>query len=182
MAKRGRKRKEGDRYASGKLRPVHDKGNQRVQDQREKYGTHYNTALGRAYAAGLLGDATEALDRYQGGKRFVRVYSRCIGGEAYRCPLDQTPRGSNIIDFEATDQDKIDHDWLHAAMDALDVAGCRPWLDQLIHRIHTDMGPPWLDRLLDGGKDPADQMLLNAALRALDIVAPPRRAMRILVA
>jgi hypothetical protein len=182
MAKRGRKRKEGDRYASGKLRPVHDKGGEWVQKRRDRFGTYYSTAIGRAYVSGLLGDIAEAKDRLDGASRFVRTYQRHLGGEGYRCPLDDTPRGLRIVDLEVTEQQTHDHDWLLKVIDAMDVAGCRPWLDQLIHRAHTDMGPPWLERLLDGGKHPADQMILKAALRALDIVAPPRRAMRILVA
>jgi hypothetical protein len=179
MAKAGRRRKTGERHRCGKLRETFDHGSERVQAMRGLYGTHYSTALGRAYAAGLLGDPAVALDRYQGGKKFVRVYTRCIGGQAYRCPLDQTPRGSNTIDFEATEQEQRDHDWLHAAMDSLDVAGVRPYLDQLITREHTDQGPAWLDALLRGGKHPADRILLDAAIRALDILAPARRAVGI---
>ena len=174
-AKRGRKLKEGDRYKGGKLRQTYDKGTERAQAMTARYGTHYSTALGRAYAAGLLGEPQEALDRYQAGKRFVRIYSRCIGGSPYRCPLDQTPRGSNVIDFEATEQDQRDHDWLHEAMTLMDKAGVRPWLDQLITACHTDHGPAWLDRILHGGKHPADAMMLKAAVEALDILAPHRR-------
>lgn len=182
MAKAGRKRKQGARYPSGKLRPAYDKGSDWVQGQHEKYGTHYSTALGRAYAAGLLGDEDhDGLARYQAGKRFVRIYSRFIGGEAYRCPLDQTPRGSNIVDFEANDQDQRDHDWLHRVMDELDEAGVRPWLDQLISRQHTDHGPCWLDRLLAKGKHPADRMMMDSAIRALDILAPTPTQPRIVV-
>jgi len=177
MGRRGRPRKQGKRHPNGRLvhETTYDKGSEWVQAQRSKYQTHYNTALGRAYAAGLLSeDADLALDLYQGGKRFARVYNRVIGGETYRCPLDRTPRGS-LGEIEASEQEARDHAWLFAAMTSLDNAGCRPWLDQLIARSHTDLGPPWLDRLLAGGKDPADQMVLKAAIAALDILAPPRK-------
>lgn len=181
MAK-GRPRKQGKRHPGGKLvqAVTYDKGSDWVQGQRDKYQTHYNTALGRAFAAGLLGeDQAVALDRYQGGKRFVRVYSRCIGGQAYRCALDRTPVGAESIEYADHERDRREHDWLHAAMNSMDDAGCRPYFDQLITRAHTDHGPPWLDRMLNGGKDPADAMVLKAAICALDILAPPRQASRI---
>jgi hypothetical protein len=174
MARKGRPRKEGHRHKCGKLRAVHDKGTDRIKAMKDRYGTHYNSALGRAFASDLLGDTAQ--ERYQGAKRFMRIYARVIGGQAYRCPLDQTPRGSESIDFTITEQDRRDHDWLHAAMNSLDVAGLRPWLDQLISPIYIDADPPWLSRLLHGRRDPADTMVLNAAIKALDILAPPARA------
>jgi hypothetical protein len=184
MAKRkGRPSKPGKRHPGGQL--VHEpqivKGSDWVQAQQAKYQTHYNTALGRAYAAGLLADNQDiALDRYQGGKRFARVHNRVCGGETYRCPLDRTPRGSESP-VETFEHDKRDRDWLFAAMDSMDVLGVRPYLDQLITRAHTDRGPAWLDRLLAGGKDPADRMLLKAAIQALEVVAPARKEVGILV-
>lgn len=180
MARKGRPRKQGKRHPNGRL--VHEaqivKGSEWVQAQQARYQTHYNTALGRAYAGGLLGDEQEALDRYMGGKRFARVYNRVVGGETYRCPLDRTPRGAET-ETEARENDQQDHDWLFAIMTALDDGGLRPWLDQLIFRYNIDHGPTWLDRLLDGGKDPADVVVLKAALRALDVVAPARKAIGI---
>ena len=183
MARKGRPRKTGKRHPNGKLVHVErfDRGSDWVQSRVQLYGTHYNTALGRAYAGGLLGDEAEAQDRYMGGKRFARVYNRVCGGETYRCPLDRSPRGS-VSEVEASEFDGQDRDWLFAAMDSLDVAGVRPWLDQLISRGHTDHGPAWLDRLLTGGKDPADTMVLKAAIIALDIVAPARKDAGIRVA
>lgn len=174
---RGRPTKSGKRHPNGRraYEPTYDKGTEWVQAMRQKYQTHYNTALGRAYAAHLLADdEATSLDLYQGGKRFARVYNRVIGGETYRCALDRTPRGS-LTETETTEQDQKDRDWLFAAMAFLDNAGLRQWLDQLITRAHTDAGPAWLDRLLDGGADPADKMRLKAAISALEIVAPPQR-------
>lgn len=174
MAKRGRPRKQGERHKCGKLKTAYDRGTDRIRALRDRYDVHYSTALGRAYKAGLLGDTAD--DRYQGAKRFMRVYSKVIGGQAYRCPLDQTPRGSETIDFTITEQDQRDHDWLHAAMNSLDVAGVRPYLDQLIHDTYHDHDPPWLARLLKNGKSPADLMVLKAAIQALDILSPKGKA------
>ena len=168
--KRGRKRKAGERYPGGRLRQAHDYGSELVQAMRERFGVHYNTALGRAYSAGLLGENAD--DRYLGGKRFALVYQTVIGGQAYRCPLDDSPRGANDHIPEVS---PYDHDWLLWVMDALDVRGLRPYLDQLITRNHTDSGPYWLDALLEGGKHPADKAVLDIACRALDIVAPQTR-------
>lgn len=184
MGRRGRASKSGKRHPGGKLVQVvsYDKGSDWVQGQQAKYQTHYNTALGRAYAAGLLSDdAAEALDRYQAGKRFARVYNRVIGGETYRCPLDRSPRGP-VGEIEAHENEIRDHDWLFSTMNALDNAGVRPFLDQLITRSHTDHGPLWLDRLLSGHKDPADLMALKAAINALAILAPARSSGGIRVA
>lgn len=183
MGRRGRPSKPGKRYPNGRRvhEPSYDKGSDWVQAMKAKYQTHYNTALGRAYAAGLLADdQATADDRYTGGKRFARIYNRIIGGETYRCPLDRSPRGS-LTELETTEQDIRDKDWLFAAMDALDASGVRPYLDQFLARSHTDTGPLWLDRLLAGHKDPADLMLLKAAIGALDIVAPPRKEVGIRV-
>lgn len=182
MPRKGRpKKSNAKRHPNGRI--VHEvqivKGSEWVQAQQAKYQTHYSTALGRAYAGGLLAQTEElALDRYQGGKRFARIYNRVCGGETYRCPLDRTPRGSEG-EIEACENDARDREWLFAVMDSLDDAGLRPWLDQLITRVNTDYGPTWLDRLLDGSKDPCDLRVLDAAVKALDVVAPARKAIGI---
>jgi hypothetical protein len=64
-------------------------------------------------------------------------------------------------------------------MDAMDVSGTRPYFDQLISSLHVDSGPYWLENLLKGGKHPADRMVLAAAIRALDIIAPEVKPMGI---
>lgn len=182
MARKGRPRKlNAKRSASGRAIPdiVFDKGSEWVQARRARFDTHYNTALGRAYAGGLLAaDEETALDRYQGGKRFVRAYNRVCGGETYRSALDRSPRGLETY-LEFCDNPSREHDWLFAAINSMDVAGCRPYFDQLVARSYTDVGPAWLDRLLDGQKDQRDVMVLNAAIAALDILAPARKDMGI---
>lgn len=185
MARRGRPSRSGKREKNGRHQrtgypvPVYDKGSEWVQTMQSRYGTHYSTALGRAYAAGLLGDGAEALNRYQAAKKFASVYTRFIGTDAYRCPLDDTPRG-NVVDLHPDHDANADQlRWLMVAMDSMDVAGVRPYFDALISSLHTDSGPFWLDSLLAGGKHPADQMLLKAALQALDIIAPEEKRMGI---
>ncbi|WP_260927396.1 hypothetical protein [Novosphingobium sp. 9] len=191
MGRKGRPSKAGKREKNGRRQRssagfelAYDKGSEWVQARRAKYGTHYNTALGRAFAAGLLADDEAlALDRYQAGKRFARLYNRVVGGATYRCALDRSPRGAANVapDLDRLEHDLRDQEWLFAAMASLDTAGCRPYFDQLITSLHTDHGPPWLDRLLDGGSDPLDKVLLDAAISALDILAPARRQGVILV-
>lgn len=181
MARRGRKLTPGKRYPGGKRKPApiaYDRGSEWVQAQRARYGEHYSSALGRAYAAGLLGEGNDAKRLYDGGKAFVRAYRRIYGGEGYRCPLNDDPRstGFEMANSGILDDDRRCRDWLRAVSDSLDVAGVRPWLDQLIHSLYVDAGPPWLDRLLAGGKDSADRMFLDAALQALDIIAPAKRS------
>lgn len=180
MARRGRPKKQGERHKCGKLRSVRDNGTERIHEMRNRYGIHYNSALGRAYAAGLLGDRAE--DLYHGGKTFSRIYRRVIGGFEYRCPLNQTPRGSESMDFEITARDQHEHDWLHDVLNALDRTGLREWLDQLASIHYIDMDPPWLSRLLSGGKDPADKQALKNAIAALEVVSPQERRQIILVA
>lgn len=174
---RGRPRKPGKRYKSGDLKPVYDKGSERIAAASARFGTHYSSALGRAYAAGLLGDGDRAFDRLNGGKKFAQLYTRTFGGTVYRCALDRSPRGP-IEDPAQEDpqRDQMGRDWLAKVMRELDGAGCRPWLDQLISSAYVDTGPQWLDRLILGcGKKP-DQTLLDAAIAALDILAPPKRS------
>lgn len=177
MARKGRPSKQGKRYPNGKLRPVYDKGTERVQALADRFGTFYNSAIGRLYKSGLLGPEEDALPRYQAGARFARLYTRHIQQHTYRCALDTTPRGSlhDIDDPEEIERMQRQKQWLFAAMQSLDVAGVRPYFDQIISTNHTDHGPPWADRLLAGGKDPCDKIILAAAIRALDILTPDAR-------
>ena len=173
---RGRPRKSGKRHPNGKLKqePYFDRGSEWVQSRVAKYDTHYTTALGRAYAAKLLGDEAESQDRYEGGKRFARVYNRVFGGETYRCALDPTPHGA-AGNCEASEYIAKERAWILDVIRDLDAAGLRPWLDQLISRLYTYHGPPWLDRLIADQNNQADLLLIQAARDALDVVAPHRK-------
>lgn len=194
-SKAGRKRVQNrTRYKCGKLKPStkkadnFDRGSDWVQSQRARFGTYYSSALGRAYAAGLLGEvhSEEAKRLLDAGSAFARTYSRVIGPVGiYRCPLDRTPRGGLTLVDSSPEQQERDLDqqrWLYAAMEALRLDGSRPWLDQLLHANYTDSGPHWLDAHLAGNPQASDHMLLKAALRALDVIAPPKQRSRILVA
>lgn len=213
MGKAGRKAKAGKRERNGRLQrnnypePKLEKPSAWVAERVARYGVHYCWALGRAYASGLLDDG-DALSRYQAAKKFVRVYQRFYGSDAYACPLDNSPRGSNVVDLTISEYQERDREWLRTAMDSMDVSGGRPYLEQLLSRQHTDQGPPWLDRLLDvvlwnqelpqlnaqlrakhgsgfvplGLKEfnPHDRMILDTAIRALDVITPERKPLGIL--
>jgi hypothetical protein len=188
MAKAGRKRAKGKRTPSGQLSragrsDLPNRPSDWVLAQRAKFGSYYSSALGRAYVAGLLGAGNEGKTRLDAGTRFVQRYTRVFGGNAYRCPLDRTPRGNN--DNADHERDRHQQDWMYAITDRLDARGLRPWLDQLIHRNYTDTGPYWLDALLNvrwnahGEKwrvgeaqgKATDLVVLEAALKALDCAA-----------
>ena len=182
MARAGRKQKPGKRAKSGRPSraghvPALDRGSEWVQQQRERYGTNYNTALGRAFAAGLLGDETEALDRYTNAKRFARLYTLHISQDRYRCALDRSPRGMSVEpDLAQLEYQQDQQRWLFWAMDVIDATGCRPFVDQLLAVRFVDRGPYWLDNLLAGGRDPADVAVLKAAIKGIDAIVPVRVA------
>lgn len=210
---RGRKRKQGVKRTptgrisrAGKQEPGYVPPSAWVKAQRDKFGVHYCWAMGRAYVMGLLGESPEALNRYQAAKKFVRLYNRFFGGSAYTCPLDQSPRGSNVVSMDVPDHQEADRQWLRTAMDAMDVSGTRPYLDQLISIGNIDRGPHWIDSMIaviDWNKElPArnaelrkdgkpillpksqhtgDEAILAAAIRALDIIAPKQKPQGILV-
>lgn len=190
MARPGRKRKQGvKRTPTGRISRAgqrdhsFDRGSEWVQSMRAKYGEHYNSALGRAFVHGLLGEGQEANDRYAEAKRFGRLYARLIDQDRYRCALDRTPRGNLAVavDLDQLEWEQDQQRWLMDAIDKIDATGCRPFFDQLLGAAYTDRGPYWLDNLLNGGKHPADVAVLNAALLALDAIVPARPS-RILVA
>lgn len=184
---RGRKRRQGKREPNGRLKrnnypmPVYDRGSDWVQARRALFGEHYSSAIGRAYAGGLLGDGTEAKNRLDTGKRFAALYSAIIGQGGYRCALDVSPRSAvRSTAFHGHSRDRDDQDWLFGAMNALDREGLRPWFDQLVSPLYTDAGPYWLDAILAGGSHPADHMILKYAVAAIDMIAPTVQPARIL--
>ena len=185
-SKAGRRRKQGPRTPSGRLkrdnypRVVHDRGVERIAVMRERFGVHYNSALGRAYASGLLGPEDAAKLLLDAGKRFAALSERFWQQGRYGCPLGREHRSTAIkIEIRAYPGEEADYEWLVAKANALDAAGARPWLDQLISPIYHDSGPAWLDRLLAGGRHPADIMLRDAAIKALEIIAPKQPKVRI---
>jgi hypothetical protein len=178
MGRKGRPQKPGKRTKGNRPEPDRsfDRGTDRVQAMRARWGEHYNTALGRAFVSGLLGEGQQANDRYAEAKRFLRLYTRLIDQDRYRCALDRTPRGNLAVamDLDQIEWEHEQQEWLFAAMAKLDATGGRPFFDQLLSKLHTDHGPPWVDRLIDGGRDPSDFAVLKAALVALDAIVPNR--------
>jgi len=177
MGRKGRPQKPGKRR-NGRPAVDHsfDRGSEWTQAMKARYGEHSGSAIGRAYAAGLLGEEAIAKDRFAAAKKFARAYQRIISQDRYRCALDRAPRGNLAYDLspEATAFELEEQDWLFKAMDTLDRTGCRPYMDQLLAVAHVDHGPAWLDRLLNGNH-PADKMILDAALQAIDAITPKKR-------
>jgi hypothetical protein len=85
----GRRRRAGERYPCGKLRPAHDQGNDRVRAHRETYrgvagsraGDDLDCAIGQAHAAGLLeGTRVDGRVLMEHGKEWHRLYRATFGG------------------------------------------------------------------------------------------------------
>ncbi len=178
MAKKGRPQKPGKRASNrpsraGLVIPF-DKGSEWVQAMRARYGDNYNSAIGRAYAAGLLDDPRDehrAKTRLDNARKFAKLYIRSIGEDRYRCPLNQSPRGG-YAEYIPNPRDAEDYDWLLTNARRIDETGGRPFFDQLIGKQFTDSGPDWLNALLGAPKDRRDLLILNAALKALDAIGP----------
>jgi hypothetical protein len=186
MAKgrRGRPRKTGKRELSGRLQrdgsgPARDYGSEWVQARREKYGAHYNSAIGRAFVAGLLGVDQIAQDRLQAGKKFARAYARFIEQDRYRCPLNDAPRGGWDIEPENALDAQL---WLFKAINRITHDADRKYLDELLASRFADNGPYWLDMILAGDKHSVYRSKLACAIAALDAIAPRRKPMGILTA
>lgn len=183
MARKGRPRKPGRRTDRDKpIRAVqpHDKGNDRVQALRERFGEHYSTALGRAYAAGLLGEETLARVRYDAGKRFKRAVERFYEVGRITCPLNQRVRsGGFSVQISGDPYEEEEFAWVNDKSRRVEVV--RSYLDSLILDIYHDRDPYWLAALLDGGRHPADLAVLDTVIKALDLIAPeaPRAVIRV---
>lgn len=179
MARRGRKPKPGRRTQSGRLArdgyplPVYDHGTEQAQDRRRRFHGYGTSALGRAYASALLGDEQTAKIRYDAGERFKRAVERFYMVGMVRCPIGGETRSTGLkVALAGNPHEEAEWEWVGEQAKALDKAGLRPWIDQLVLDVYADHGPPWLDRLLDGGRDPVDRMLLKHAIEALDLIAP----------
>ena len=182
----GRKRKPGKRTQSDRpsragVLQLFDRGSDWVQKMRDRFGQDYTTPLGRAYAAGLLGDDDQAKLRYDAGKKFIRIRRRVFAHREITCPLDQTPRGGHSFVHD-DERDADDQQWLYTAMDSIGRSGCGPWFEHLLSSDYVDAGPHWLDRLLASKPQPLDKVKLHLALLALDVITPERAYAQIRVA
>lgn len=178
MAKRrkGRPSKSGKRHDCGKLKapvdPRYVAPSDWVSGQVHRFGQDYNSALGRAFASGLLGEGSQAKDRYDTARKLIALYGAVIGKDRYRCGLDQSPRGVDHMRVP-TQRDIDDQEWLLVNLTRIDNSGCRPFFDQLTSARFTDYGPPWLDRLLaTQHRDRRDTMILDAAIKGIDAIGP----------
>lgn len=166
------KRKTGPRYRNGrrKWQPSYDKGTDAMQAKQRRFGAYGTTGLGRAYSIGLLGNGDEAKARIDAGEQFARLRRAYMPHSKLTANLSDTPRGEPEPHDES---DQRRHARLIRMAKAMDATGGRPYLDSMLQE--GDSGPPWLDRLIDGGKNEFDQANLKAALKALDAIAPKVR-------
>lgn len=180
MAKGRKRRKNVTREPNGRISrkgqdrtPSDSRPSDWVAAQYKRFGSYYNSALGRAYAAGLLGVGNEAKDRYDKARKFASLYRQMIGGDRYRCALDNSPRG-DAGEYQPSQQDADDQQWLIINMARIDLTGTRPFFDQLVSNRFTDYGPAWLDRLLDAPRERRDTMVMDAAIMGIDAIGPTK--------
>lgn len=171
MGKAGRKRKPGKRTASGRLSRAgispFDYGTERARALVALYGQHGTEALGRAYAAGLLGhkDDPRALERYRNGQVMAHEWRKHFQ-PGYRCALNDNPRGSD--DYAESGAQQRRYHWMLRETRALDAAGFGSWFHQLVLAHNPTSGPEWLDRLLAGVAGEGERRILELNIKALD--------------
>jgi len=179
MAKRGRKRRAGQREANGRLQrrstivPVFDRGTERTQAMQALYGPDGADAIGRAYRAGFLGEGNEAKALLDMARRISNAYWQAYATGTYVCPLSDRTHGSVVeIDHERI---KRREEWLQqclAVVHRMGTATNRAFR-QLVIDVNPDSGPSWLDALVwhtqrDKVADPADTARLGLAVAALE--------------
>lgn len=184
MAKRGRKRKNGIRTASGrlsraKIAPVtFDKGTERAQARQAQFGTQGCDAIGRAYMAGLLGprDSQSARAMLDTARSLAKVYRRAYECAPYK-PAIADKTGGSALDI---DHERVRRQEEHLRETLRFVAkmgrGVRLAFDSLVLDDHPDHGPAWLDSLIwakahSKPAHPAASAFLQRALDPLDILA-----------
>lgn len=185
--------------------PTFDRGTDRTQTMKAMFGTFYASAAGRMFASGLMGEQDVAQARYQGLTRFVRIYARVYGTAGYRCPLDQTPKGMDHehVDREQAQRDRdwlrsamasLDmsgcYPYLEQLISINTVDTGPAWLDRMIDvrqwnqnlanlnkqlRDHAKQHGTTFEPLTTKAIDARDQMVADAACKALDVLSPPVR-------
>ena len=158
-SKAGRKAKPGARYKCGKLRPVHDRGNERTASRAARFRPFQGgkaevwvreSAIGRAWAVGLLDgfDADAAAIRDAGlgyAARYWSYYPSASGVSNYEAEdrrgrswgVSEDPRGEIFrkIDKAVRDAGRASYQAVQAMV--VDTY----WF--------PDLDPPWLERLIN---------------------------------
>ncbi|MGQ0560222.1 MAG: hypothetical protein ACT4OE_11705 [Sphingosinicella sp.] len=155
---KGRRRRKGERYANGRLKPARDPGNVRVRAHRAFWQAHgavtpgddLDCALGLAHAAGLLeGMRVEGRVLLAHGREWHRLYRGVFGGAVKTRalePLDRSPPS-----LETTPLDRRFCAWARI------VAGLSLPERRVLQLVAIDHGdgwalPPFLARLVEDYK------------------------------
>jgi hypothetical protein len=182
----------------------------KIATAKRRFGSHYASALGRFFASGLMGEIDVAKGRFDGAQRYLRIYRAVFGAPGYHCPLDQTPKGAGgHRDNPFAEQDRewmrsamkaLDasgcYPYLEQVLSINHVDAGPAWLDRMLDVQRWNAELAGLNtQVRDKAKredaaftpmerktvDPRDKMIADAAIRALDILAPEPVRSRILV-
>lgn len=183
-AKAGRKRKAGERTASGRLRQAYDYGCDGVQRRREMYGTpanddgkvnrdHTFDAIGRAWSAGLLEvDGKDSAAMRDAGRDYAALFWRIYGIGKHKDSLSRFVASSG----SSGDRDAALEAAFNSRNDALRAMGHT--IKLAVEKLclddpgGSDAGPAWLDRLIFFKRQkiaaqPGDKEILENALKGL---------------
>ncbi|MGZ8310879.1 MAG: hypothetical protein ACXWUR_02340, partial [Allosphingosinicella sp.] len=156
--KTGRKKKGGDRYPCGKLRPANDQGNDRVRAHRALYLQHggvkasddLDCAIGQAHAAGLLeGLRVDGRVLMEHGREWYRLYRATFGGGVQTRNLERIGRSEPST--MTTPTDLRYRNWAGI------VAGLTAHERECLNLVCVEYGdgwslPPFLERLVNAWK------------------------------
>ncbi|RYG88027.1 MAG: hypothetical protein EON59_05685 [Alphaproteobacteria bacterium] len=184
MAKAGRKRKTGMRTKTGRLSRAgvcpYDKGTERAQLMRTLYGDNWADPIGRAFAAGLLGQPDEAKPLLDYARSihaaYWMAYATVPVGSALRNAGSSRTTGADVISMDC-ERAKRREMWLNEDLRCVCAMGVRREFDALVIDVNPDSGPDWLDRLIYDkrtGKQTAsdrDHAAFRAALDALETIS-----------
>jgi len=154
----GRKRSAGNRYPNGRLRPVRDGGNDRVQAHREPYlrfgqvkaVDDLDCALGQAHAAGLLeGMRVDGRVLLEHGREYHRLHRGAFGGSVRTCRFERVDRSTPSLAVTSAD--------LRFRMWSKVVARLDPVERRILHLVCIEHGDGWslphfLQRLINSWK------------------------------
>jgi len=188
----GRKRKVGDRYPSGKLKPAFDRGCEGVQRrtaiytpasanvreaQKEKDRLRASTetfdAIGRAMVNGLLdGRDLDATFLCAAGRDYIKTGRFLFDDKGLQDSLGklQPKEGGGPLSDETQEAIERKFDIKRAKLTQCSSAAKICMMSLLAPR-ETDCGPDWLDRLIFGNGSTMDARRMEAALDGLEAIA-----------